>query len=54
MQIFLKHNRKIYAEFDDNGPDEIRPEFTFKTLSPQEIKQKLDQIYYYQLLWNLY
>ena len=48
VAILKNQDEMISAVFShDNDPDEIRPEFIFKILSPPEIKQKL---YYYRLL----
>ena len=38
---------KRYFIFDENDHDEVGTECIFKKLPPPEIKQKLDQIFYY-------
>ena len=44
---FFKCNRKKYFIFAKNDHDEVGAKCIFKKLPPPEIKQKLDQIYYY-------
>ena len=45
---FFTCNRKKYFIFDENDHDEVGAKCTSKKLPPTEIKQKLDQVYYFK------
>ena len=46
MSLF-KCNGKKYLIFDENDYKQVGAECIFKKLSPPEIKQRLEQLYYY-------
>ena len=46
MSLF-KCNGKKYLIFDENDFQQVGAECIFKKLSPPEIKQRLEQLYYY-------
>ena len=47
---FFTCNRKKYFIFDENDHDEVGAKCTSKKLPPPEIKQKLDQVYYFKFI----
>ena len=43
----FKCNGKKYFIFDENDHNKVGADFVYKKLTPPEIKQELDQVYYY-------